>query len=180
MFASIILAAEGHHEPNGAIIPSDFNEVIWASIAFLLVAGLIIWKGGPAIKGMWNARIERIAKEVDDATEARSESEAKLADVQARIANADVERQRITTEATRTASAIAEQIAARTETDLVEIRARATADAEASRAQVEADLRSEIADLAVGAAEHVVNHNLDAATRNELVEAYITKVAQAS
>lgn len=180
MLATIILAAEGHHEPNGVIIPSDFNEVIWGSTAFFIVAFLLIWKGGPAIKGMWNSRIERIEKEVSEAADDRAEAEAQLADVQARIANADEERQRIRAEASRTAAALSEQIASRTETDLVEIRARATADAAASKAQVEADLRSEIASLAVGAAEQVVARSLDAETRNDLIESYITKVGQPS
>lgn len=180
MLATLILAAEGHHKPNGVIIPSDFNEVIWGSIAFLIVAGLLVWKGGPGIKNMWNARIDRIAKQVDDAAAARAEAEEKLAAVNSRIANAAEERQGIVAEATRTASAISEQIADRTESDLVEIRARASSDAQASRAQVEADLRSEIAALAVGAAERVVTHNLDEATRTELIESYITKVGQAS
>lgn len=180
MFAAIILAAEGAHEPNGVILPSDINEVIWGSIAFLIVMGVLIWKGGPGIKSLWNGRIERISSELDEAVSARSEAEARLADVQGRIANADQERQRIRTEAAGTAAALRDQIAARTETDLVEISARAVADAEASKAQVVADLQSELTTLTVGAAEQVVARNLDPGTQNDLIEAYISSVGGVS
>lgn len=180
MLAALVLASEGGHEPNGVILPSDFNEVIWGSIAFFIVFGLLVWKGGPAIKKMWNARIERIANEVNDAANARAEAEARLAEVRSRIANVEQERQGIRAEATRTAQALSQQIAARTESDVAEIGVRAQGDAQASRAQVTADLQSEIADLAVGAAEQIVVNSLDRATRDQLIESYIAKVGQAS
>ena len=69
------------------------------------MVGLIIWKGGPAIKNMWNGRIDRLRKELDDAASRPAEAEAKLATVQQRIANADQERARIRAEAQQAASA---------------------------------------------------------------------------
>jgi hypothetical protein len=51
------------------------------------------------------------------------------------------------------------------------------ADVESAKNQAIADLRSEVASLAIGAAEVVVQHNLDAATQTQLVEQYIQSVA---
>jgi F-type H+-transporting ATPase subunit b len=172
----LLFAAEGGHEENGAIIPHDINEVIWGSIAFFIVFGLIIWKGGPAIKNMWNGRIDRIRAELDAAEAARVASEGKLAEVETRIADADQERSRIRTEAQQTAAAVAQQIAERSVTDAEEIRQRARADADNARAQAGADLEAELALVAIGAAESVVQHNLDAATQRELIESYISRV----
>ena len=84
----LVLAAESGHKPNGAILP-EINEVIWGSIAFLIVAALIIWKGGPAIKKMWDGRIDRLRGELGDAAAARAEAEAEQAGVQQRIADVD-------------------------------------------------------------------------------------------
>ncbi len=53
---------------------------------------------------------------------------------------------------------------------------RAAADIESSKAQAVADLRSEVARLAIGAAEVVVQRNLDPATQTQLVENYIEQV----
>ena len=78
MNAFLLFASEAH-EPNSLVLPSDINEVIWGTIGFLTVFTLIVWKGGPAIKNMWNARIERIRSEIETAEATRSEAEAKLA-----------------------------------------------------------------------------------------------------
>jgi len=176
----LLFAAEAGHDENGAIIPHDINEVIWGSIAFFIVFFLIVWKGGPAIKNMWNGRIDRLRGELDDAEAARQASEAKLADVEQRIADADQERARIRSEAQQTAASLAQQIAERAEREAAEIRQRAVADADNARAQAGADLEAELARVAVAAAENVVQENLDAATQRELIEAYITKVGSGS
>jgi F-type H+-transporting ATPase subunit b len=175
----LVFAAEAGHEENGAILPHDINEVIWGSIAFLIVITLIIWKGGPAIKNMWNGRIERIQGELDDAESARRQAEAKLTDVEQRIANADQERARIRGEADQTATSLAQQIAERAQREAEEIRHRAALDVETSKAQAGADLQAEIAGLAIEAAEQVIAQNLDDATQRQLVENYISNVATA-
>ena len=52
-------------------------------------------------------------------------------------------------------------------------------DIEAAKAHALTDLRGEVAQLAIGAAEVVVQRNLDAATQTQLVEDYINQVAAA-
>ena len=54
--------------------------------------------------------------------------------------------------------------------------AKAAADIEAAKVQAIADLRGEVAALAIGAAEQVVGRNLDQDTNAALVEAYINQV----
>lgn len=172
----LLAATEGEHVENSAVIPHDFNEVIWGGIAFLIVLGVIIWKGGPAIRDMWNGRIERISGELSSAETAHQEAQAMLSDVEGRIANADQERARIRAEAERTAASLIEQTAERAQRDAEDVRRRAVSDIAASQAQVSADLQSEIAQLAVGAAEQVVAKNLDEATQRQLIESYIANV----
>jgi len=173
MHSIIVLASE---KPNGVILPADINEVIWGSIAFFIVMALVIWKGGPAIKTMWNGRIERISGELDSAQAARTQAEADLAEVQGRIATADQERARIRSEAEQTAAAVEGQILAKADSDALEMAGRTAADIEASKSQATADLQSEIGVLALGAAEEVVTRNLDAATQNQLIESYISSI----
>lgn len=175
-----ILAAEGHSVENGPILPHDINEVIWSSLAFVIVIALLIWKAGPAVKDAWNGRIQRIEAELAEAEAARAAGAAKLAEVQGRIADADAARQRILAEARQTAEALSAQLVAKAEADAADLKARAAADIESSKTQVLADLRAEVAQLALGAAEAVVASNLDEATQNRLVESYIEKVGSTS
>lgn len=176
-----LLASEtGTHHENGFIVPGDINEVIWGTIAFLLIVVLIVWKGRPAIIAMWNGRIDKIRNEVSSAADQRAAAEAKLAEVEANIANADTERARIVADARKDAETVKAQIIARAGTDAADLRARGQADAEAARAQAAADLQAEIGALALGAAEKVVANSLDASTQNQLIDDYITRVGAGS
>ena len=57
------------------------------------------------------------------------------------------------------------------------MRTRAQADIDSSRAQAITDLRSEVSEIAVGAAEAVIKANLDRNAQSALVDAYIDEVA---
>ncbi len=79
-----------------------------------------------------------------------------------------------------TAASLKAQLQAKAEQDAAELVARATADVEASKGQALADLQADAASLALGAAEAVVNRNLDAATQTDLIERYISQVGAQS
>ena len=63
---------------------------------------------------------------------------------------------------------------------LAQLRERAAADIESAKRQAVGDLRDEVAQLAIGAAEVIVQHNLDRATQVQLVESYIEQVLSRS
>ena len=98
---------------NQAILPHDFYEVIWGSIAFIVVVGLIWWKGGPAIKKAWNGRIEGIENELASAEQAVVDADVELAEVRHRMANADAEAELILSEARATAVSLKQQLGER-------------------------------------------------------------------
>ena len=56
------------------------------------------------------------------------------------------------------------------------MRQKAAADIESAKAQAMADLRGEVATLAIGAAEQVVERNLDRETNMALIESFIDQV----
>ena len=174
MFQQLILAAEGHG-PNHPIWP-ELKELYWAAAAFLIVASLLWWKALPPAKAALKARTDRIAKEIDDAAKASTDADARLNDVQTRIANAENERQRILVEARQTAEALKAQIVARADADAESIKTRAVTDIESSKQQAISDLQAEVATLAIGAAEAVIAQNLDAGTQAGLIDRYIDQV----
>lgn len=174
------LLASAEHAENGFIVPGDTNEVIWGTISFTIIVLLFLWKGLPAVKVMWNGRIERIRNEITSAADTRAAAEAKLAEVESNIANADEERQRILASARTDAQTVKAQIIARAGTDAADLKARGLADAEAAKAQATSDLQAEIGALALGAAEKVVANSLDAATQSQLIDSYIDRVGAGS
>jgi len=168
-----LLAAE---KGNGPWLPHDINEVIWGTIAFVIVVGFLAWKAGPAVKAAVAARPARIAAELDTAAAGRSGAETKLADVKAALADSDKEAARIIAEARETAQRVSADLVARAQSDAVAIRERASTEVASSRRQAQADLTGEISRLALGAAEKVVASNLDDSTQQSLIETYISQV----
>lgn len=175
MFAAILAATE--HEPNDYILPHDINEVIWGTIAFLIIFGTL-WKFGygPA-KNALRARTERIATELDEAASARRDSEARLATVRSQLSGADETRAAMVRDARETAVAYDRDMEARIEQEATEARERARRDIAANRDQAFVDLQAMVSDLTVGATEVVVRNTLDDATHAELVDKYIAQLS---
>jgi F-type H+-transporting ATPase subunit b len=65
---------------------------------------------------------------------------------------------------------------ARAEAEVGELRDRSRQDIEAAKQRAVADLRAQVSELAIGAAEIVVQKNLDRETNRALVERYIEQV----
>jgi F-type H+-transporting ATPase subunit b len=162
-------------EAPSPILP-DTNELIWGIISFVALF-FLLWKFAlPGIKKGMEGRTERIRSDLDAAEGAKAEGEKILEDYKAQLADARNESGRIIEEARQTADALKRDAEARLQTELTEIRQRATADIEASKAQAIADLRDEVAKIAIGAAEVVIQRNLDRDTQIQLIEEYISSV----
>jgi F-type H+-transporting ATPase subunit b len=158
----------------------EINEVIWGTVGFVVVLFFISKFGFPAIKKGMDARTERIRSDLAAAEAQRSEADQLLADYRAQLADAKNESARIIEEARQAADGLKREQEARLQAELAEMRERATADIDAAKTQAIADLRGEVAQLAVGAAEVVVGKNLDQATQVQLIEDYINQVANRS
>jgi F-type H+-transporting ATPase subunit b len=166
---------EDCQEAPNPILP-ETNEIIWGLLGFAVVF-FFVWKLGlPAIKKSMDARTERIRNDLDAAETQRTEADRLLADYRAQLADAKNESARIIEEARQSADSLKRDQEARLQSELSDLRAKAAADVEAAKVQAIADLRGEVAQLAIGAAEVVVKANLDAATQTQLVEDYINSV----
>lgn len=158
----------------------ETNEIIWGAVGFLVVLFFVTKMGLPAIKKGMNARTERIRADLEAAENQRTEADTLLAEYRAQLNDAKNESARIIEEARQSADALKRDQEARLQSELADLRSKAAADIEAAKVQAIADLRGEVAQLAVGAAEVVVGKNLDQATQVQLIEDYINQVANRS
>ena len=170
---------EDCHEAPSPILPPT-NELIWGSISFAVLFLLLAKFAYPGIKKGMADRTERIRTDLEGAEAAKADAQRVLDEYRAQLADAKAEAGRIIEEARQQADSLKRDQAQRLQSELAEMRERAAADVESAKTQAIADLRSEVASLAIGAAEVVVQHNLDAATQTQLVEQYIQSVANQS
>ncbi len=163
-------------EAPSPILP-ETNEIIWGGSAFLILFVLMVKKGFPAVRGAMDARAEKIRSDLDAAEQARVDAQSVQSDYEARLADAKTEASRLIDEARVAADQLKGDLADRAETDITEMRERAAVGLESERAQAIADLRAEVAGIALGAAERVVHASLDAEVQGRLIDAYIDEVA---
>ena len=162
-------------EAPSPILP-PINELIWGAISFFVLL-FLLWKFAyPGIKQGMADRTARIRTDLESAEGAKADAQRVLDEYRAQLADAKAEAGRIIEEARQQADALKRDQAQRLQTELAEMRERAAADVDAAKTQAMADLRAEVASLAIGAAEVVIQRNLDAATQTQLVEQYIQSV----
>jgi F-type H+-transporting ATPase subunit b len=166
-------------EAPNPLVPEP-NEIIWGSLAFLVLL-IAMWKWGvPAVKNMEAQREERIRNDLESAERARTEAETEKATYEAQIAGSREEAGRIIEEARQSAEAVRRDLIARAEQDAAEIRNRAEADIANQTTQAMAQLRGEVAQLAIDLAGRIVERNLDNDTNRQLVDSYIDQLARSN
>lgn len=162
-------------EAPNPIIP-ELNEIIWGGLAFLvLLAAMIRW-GFPLVRSTMNARTATIQADLDAAQTARAEATQLKQQHETELAELRADANKMIDEARQEAAAVRADLQARAEADIAETRRRADADVAAARQRALGDLQSEINDIVVGAAERVVEHNLDRDAQRQLIESYIASV----
>jgi F-type H+-transporting ATPase subunit b len=169
-------AIDDCQEAPNPLLP-ETNEIIWGALGFIVVFGFLAKFGLPAMRKAMNDRTEKIRGDIQAAENQRAEADQVLAEYRAQLNDAKAEAGRIIEEARQAADQIKRDQEARLQSELAELRTRAVADIDSAKSQAMNDLRGEVAALAVGAAETVVQRNLDSATQTQLVEDYINQVA---
>ncbi len=172
-------AIDDCQEAPNPILP-ETNEILWGAVGFAIVFGLLAWKGYPAIKGAMNDRTEKIRGDLAAAEATREEADQVLAGYNSQLADARHESARILEEARQDAESVRTERISAIDTEIVEMRERAASEAEQAKAQALSDLRGEVTALALGAAERVIERNLDDEANRALIDSYIDQVGASS
>lgn len=150
----------------------------WVAVAFVIFAGLMVWKGTKPILAALDARSNRIHQQIEEARSLRAEAERALGDAQ-----------RKTREATREAEAILAQAAAEAE----RLKAQAAESLEATLrrrernaidkiAQAETraveEVRNRAVEVAVAATARLLQEQMEGAQGDKLVEDAITEIGR--
>lgn len=166
-------------EAPNVLLP-ELNEIIWGAIGFLTVLFFMLKFGFPAAKRAMTERTAKIQGDLDAAEQAKADAEAVKADYESKVGDAKAEAARIIEEARQDADRLRADQQARLNEELAAARAAAQVDIDAAKGQAMAELRGEVATIAIGAAESVVGANLDRAAQTRLVEDYINRVQAGS
>jgi F-type H+-transporting ATPase subunit b len=152
-------------------------ELIYGSIASLLIFGALFKFAGPAIKKAMAERTESIQDDLDASATAKTEAEAEAASIRQAAGDIDAERQRLFAEADAQAETVLADGRARLEQEVAELEARGDADIAAAAGRVNDELRAEIMRLSSAATEQLLSSGvIDDATQQDLIESFISRV----
>ena len=153
----------------------NFFWVIVAALNFIFFLALMtVFAFNPIAKILF-ARQARIEQGLADADQARKDRDATAAQQAQIIGEARREAQALITAAQKSAQDLRTADIAATREELSRIREKATADIAAERDRALADLRAQVADLALTAAGKLVSEEMNDARQRRLVEGYLAQ-----
>ena len=159
-------------EALGLNLPFLLVQIVNLLIVYTVVAKWIV---GP-IMGLLEKRRAKIAQGLEDArvaAEARANAEKEAAKV---IVDAQTEASKIVREATERAALAGQDVKAAAEAEAAKAREAAIAEAEVERNRILGDLRSQVASLAIAAANKLVGEALDERKQRALLDEFFSGV----
>jgi F-type H+-transporting ATPase subunit b len=154
------------------------GPIIWTIINFLILLALlraVAWK--PILKAL-EARETSINDALNRAEVAKQDAERILAENQKALQKADEEAQRVLRESREYAERIQGEAAQKAQDESRRLLDQAQQQIEQSKQQALNELRTEVASLAIGAAEKILDEKLDVDGHTRLVDGYLKQSAQ--
>ena len=168
----------GAEEGSGLVI--NFFWVLVAAANFLVFAVILYLAFGKQVSGMLAARRERIEQGLRDAEQARKDRESAEQERLQALAEARREANDILARAQKVAQETRDADIAATRDELSRMRERATEEIAAEKQRALAELRGEVADLALQAASRVVRETMTDQRQRRLVEEFLADPSSSS
>lgn len=170
----IALAAEG----GGSLIDVDPGVVFWTIITFLVLLVVLkkfAWK--PILSAL-DQRETAIRESLEKAERAQEDAQKILDENQANLAKAEEESKQIINQSRTYAEKLKEQMLQESKEQAQKIVSDATAEIERQKEAAFNELRSQIVDIAVQAAEKIISENLDKDAQEKIVNKYIAEITK--
>jgi F-type H+-transporting ATPase subunit b len=173
--APLVLAAAG----GGGLLSVDMT-LLWATLVvfalFAWILGKFAW--GPLLK-IVDEREKSIREQVDSARQAAAEAKDLLAQHQEILKGAGREREEILQKAVREAEHLRAELVTKARADADQVLSRAREQMGREKDQAIAELRAQVADIAVEAASRIVKSSLTEEAQRRLVDDYIKELPRA-
>jgi F-type H+-transporting ATPase subunit b len=151
--------AEGHEGEVNPLLPT-LPDLVWGTLAFLIILVLFLWKILPRLNAMLDARSQAIEGSINSAEAAQAEAQAALEKYTAQLADARAEAARIRDQAREDGAAIVAEMREQASSEAARITSNAQAQIEMERLAALASLRSDVGSLALDLAGGVIGEKL--------------------
>jgi F-type H+-transporting ATPase subunit b len=160
--------AEGHEGEINPLLPT-LPDLLWGTLAFLIILALFTWKILPSLNAMLDARSQAIEGSINSAAVAQAEAQAALEKYTAQLAEARAEAGRIREQARTDGSQIIAELREQASSEAARITSNAQAQIEMERLAAMASLKSDVGSLALDLAGGVIGETLSEDARAQAV-----------
>lgn len=174
------VAAQVTAEGESALFQVNLFWVIVSALNFIVFFALIWTFAFKPVSRMLDERRERIEQGLKDAEQARRDRENAEAERVATLGEARKEANDILARAQRLAQETRDADIAATREELERMRQRAASEIDAEKQRAIAELRGEVADLALAAASRVVGESMTDERQRRLVNEFLTSSTTAA
>jgi F-type H+-transporting ATPase subunit b len=166
------LAAEGGEDPS-----SDLLTTVFKWINFITVFGALGWLLRRPMQEFFSSQRAAIQAAINEGREATRQAEARMAEIEQRLARLDQEVEALRKDATANAAAEQQRIREAARREAERILATAQAEIESTGRAARLELRAYAARLAVNLAEQRIRQRLTAETHAALFESFVRGLA---
>jgi len=163
----------GGEESGGSPLDVNPGVILWTVVTFvflLLILKKIAWK--PILNSL-SERENFIKESLEKAEKAQKDAEKLIADNRANLSKAEEEAQKIIEQSRELAEKLKSQILEESKQQSKKMIADAAGEIDRKNAEAFNKLKSQVADIAVNAAEKILRENLDKDKQVKLVNKYL-------
>lgn len=171
-----LLSEPGGHDEKPMLLSVNPGLIIWQIIIFILLLFLlkkIAWK--PLLTSL-HTREQGIRDSIDQAEKIKVESENLVVENKKILAEANAQSMKIISESREAAGKLREELMAKAQEDSRKLIEQAKVEIQQEKDSAMADLRNEVSDLAVKAAEKIIHENLDENKQKKIVNDFISQI----
>ena len=168
----IAFVATAAEETPSLLIP-QIPDLVWGSIAFVIVLVVFVWKIVPSLNKSLDARKDAIEGGLKRAEEAQAGAKDALEQYNAQLAEARTEAAGIRDKAREDSKRIRAELLEQAQADAARVLTSAQAQIEAERQSALVSLRSEVGGIAIDLASTVIGESLNDKRSNDIVDRFI-------
>lgn len=151
-------------------------NLVYRVINFILVLAILYKLVGKKAAEFFTGRTQQIETELNDLETRRRQAEARLKEIESKVASLEQEREAILQSAREQGEAIKAQIIEQAKATAAKIEEQAKVSAEQEAKAAFEQVKAELAEKIVQAAEEMLQQRLDGDIHRKLINEYLTKV----
>ncbi len=173
MLTAFAVAIAAEEEATHSVLLPELPDLIWGSLAFLIVLVFVMWKILPNVNAALDARADAISGGIKRAEEAQAEAQAALERYNAQLLEARTEAASIREQAREDAKRIRADLVAEAQAEAARVVSNAQAQIEAERQSALVSLRSQVGSMAIDLASGVIGESLNDKRSNDIVDRFL-------